>query len=233
MTKIHENIIRIKAIANLMKELNQPYVFVGGATVSLYASMPAMAEAIRPTDDVDVVIELLSYKGYAAIDKRLREIGFVNDTESGVICRYKVDGIIVDVMPTTEDIIGFSNRWYADGFKNAINFNIDKETEISIFSLPYFLASKWEAHKSRGGNDLRMSKDFEDMVYVFENCIDFEDHLLTGPDDVRAYLRDELKELIKSVDFEEAVFCHMEGGGRYGADPSDIIRKLKAALQLN
>lgn len=81
MEVIHENIVRMKAVANLMKGLGQPYVFVGGATVSLYASKPVFAETIRPTEDVDVVIELLSYKGYTEIDERLREIGFVNDIE--------------------------------------------------------------------------------------------------------------------------------------------------------
>lgn len=55
---MHENIVRIKAIANILKSLGQPYVFVGGATVSLYATKRDLAENIRPTDDVDVVIEL-------------------------------------------------------------------------------------------------------------------------------------------------------------------------------
>jgi predicted nucleotidyltransferase len=232
MELIHENIVRIKAVANLMKGLGQPYVFVGGATVSLYASEPVFAEGIRPTEDVDVVIELLSYKGYTEIDERLRKIGFVNDIESGIICRYKIEGIIVDVMPTTAGVIGFSNRWYPEGFSNAIVYKLNDNAEILIFSLPYFLASKWDAHKSRGGNDLRMSKDFEDMVYVFENCRDFEEQLLAGPDHVRNYLSEEFLELIDHPDFEEAVYCHMEGG-KYGANPSDIIIRLKKGLNLN
>jgi len=108
------NLVRISAVAQILQGLQQTYVFVGGATVSLYASEPVIAENIRPADDVDVIIELASYAGYAGIDERLREIGFVNDIESGVLCRYRIQGIIVDIMPTDPLVIGFSNRWYPE-----------------------------------------------------------------------------------------------------------------------
>ena len=32
------NIVRIKAVANLLQQLNEDFVFVGGATVSLYGN---------------------------------------------------------------------------------------------------------------------------------------------------------------------------------------------------
>lgn len=226
---MHENLVRIKAVANILKGLDQPYVFVGGATVSLYSTQKALAESIRPTDDVDVVIELASYADHSKMEERLRKLGFVNDIESGIICRYKVQGIIVDIMPTTSQGLGFSNRWYPDGFQNAIPYKLDNDTEIRIFSLPYFLASKWEAHKSRGANDLRTSRDFEDMVYVFENCRDFDEQLLTGPAPVRAYLAQELSAFLEHPDFEEALYCHMESA-RYGASVGKLIAKLKAGL---
>jgi len=69
-----------------------------------------------PTDDVDILIELINYEGYAAIEEKLREKGFVNDVDSGVICHYMVQGIVVDVMPTSDEILGFSNKWYKPGF---------------------------------------------------------------------------------------------------------------------
>jgi hypothetical protein len=40
----------------------------------------------------------MHYKEYAAIDEKLRSKGFANDIESGVICRYTIHGITVDVM---------------------------------------------------------------------------------------------------------------------------------------
>lgn len=227
---MHENIVRIKAVAQCLKGLNNPHVFVGGATVSLYSTQKALAENIRPTDDVDVVIELATYAEHSQMEEKLRALGFVNDIESGVICRYTIQGIIVDIMPTSSDILGFSNKWYPEGFRNAIPYKLDDETEILIFSLPYFLASKWEAHKSRGG-DLRTSRDFEDMVYIFENCKDFDDQLLKAPEPVRQYLTEELIPLVEYPDFEEGLYCHMENV-RYGASAGKLIAKIKAGLNL-
>lgn len=55
----HErNILRIKVVHDALQELAGEVVFVGGATVSLYAQRP-VAE-IKPTDDVDVVVEVIS-----------------------------------------------------------------------------------------------------------------------------------------------------------------------------
>jgi predicted nucleotidyltransferase len=79
----HTNIVRIKAVANILNQLNEEFVFVGGATVSLYGDV-SKGEA-RPTEDVDVIIELASYTGYAELDENLRKLGFENDIESGVL----------------------------------------------------------------------------------------------------------------------------------------------------
>lgn len=162
------NITRIKAVSKALKKLQTPVVFVGGATVSLYTDI-AFRETVRPTDDVDVLIEIVAYKDYAAIEERLRAIGFTNDIESKIICRYKYQGLIVDIMPTEEKALGFSNKWYAPGFNQAIDFEIDKQHCIKIFPASYFIASKLEAYKSRGKNNGRTSTDFEDIIFVLNN----------------------------------------------------------------
>ena len=94
----HINITRIKAVYHALGELKDKVVFVGGATVSLYAD--AVSEEIRPTEDIDIVVEIWARNDYYKIDERLRQLGFVNDQTSGIICRYAVNGLIVDVMPT-------------------------------------------------------------------------------------------------------------------------------------
>ena len=121
----HVNITRIKAVYQALEELANEVVFVGGATVSLYSDRPS--GEVRPTDDVDILIELLHYKDNAIIEERLRKKGFVNDIESGVICRYIVNGITVDVMPTYREILGFTNKWYAEAFESAREIPLDKE----------------------------------------------------------------------------------------------------------
>ena len=203
----HNNIVRIKAIAGLLEQLKEDVVFVGGATVALYAD--SIAAEARPTDDVDVIIELMSYRGYVELDERLRAAGFVNDAESGVICRYQIQGIIVDIMPTHPEVIGFSNKWYPAGFKEAISIKVD-DRSVKIFSLPFFIASKLEAFKSRGKGNYLFSSDFEDIVYVLENNSQAEDLLLNASPEVLPYLQDAFAEMLADQNFEEGLTAHLE-----------------------
>jgi len=190
MINLHQSVVRIKAVANLLGELNQEVVFVGGATVALYVPEPASSET-RPTNDVDIVVEIATYAAYTAIEKRLLACGFQQDIYSAVICRYKVQGITVDVM-TTENILGFSNRWYPEGFKTAITIVLDKETSIKIFTVAYFLASKIEAFRGRGNGDYRMSTDFEDIVYILEHRKTIQADLKEVKGSLRSFYRQSL-----------------------------------------
>lgn len=203
-----ENLLRIKAVYSALEELAEKVVFVGGATVSLYTDR--LAEEIRPTDDVDILIELLSYKGYAAIEEKLREKGFVPDRESGVICRYKIQGIVVDVMPTSEEILGFSNRWYTDGYSSAIEYTLDEENVIKIFAPEYFLATKLEACRNRGNRDGRTSTDFEDIVYFLNNRSTIWQELKKTQQPLREYLVNSFQELLNNKYIDEWVSVHLE-----------------------
>lgn len=199
------NITRIKAVNNALGELRDRVVFVGGATVSLYAD--SISEEIRPTEDIDIVVEIWARKDYFEIDDRLRKLGFINDQESGIICRYKIDGLVVDVMPTQSDILGFTNKWYLPGFENSISYNLS-ESEIKIFSPPYFLASKLEAFIGRGNHDGRTSKDFEDIVFVLQNRLNIWSELADSNDEIFEYLKNTLANLMSNPNFEEWVDCH-------------------------
>jgi predicted nucleotidyltransferase len=204
------NITRIRAVHNALGDLRDQVVFVGGATVSLYADSRAVE--VRPTDDIDVVIELWAYKDYAAIEERLRAKGFQHDQESGVICRYTIHGIVVDVMPTHDAAIGFSNRWYPAGFAHAIGYDIGEGEPIRILSAPYFIASKLEAFKSRGKNDGRTSTDFEDIVFVLENNSRIWEEMAEAPEDVREYLKQSFGQLMQTSTFEEWLDSHVGYG---------------------
>jgi len=210
------NRLRLKAVAIQLGPLNGEVVYVGGATVSLYVDTTAAGET-RPTDDIDVVIELASYAGYGLLDERLRAQGFQNDTMSGVICRYRIPGllidlmesVVVDVMPTRPEILGFSNQWYIEGYKRAIDYVLDAETTIRIFPLAYFLAAKFEALASRGGRDLRVSTDFEDIVFVLDNAPDLLGQLRVGSEAVQMYLRETFERLLARPDSTEGFYANL------------------------
>lgn len=203
-----QNIGRLRAVAQALKPLNQKVVFVGGATIALYGN-PDTAFEVRPTDDIDVVVELATYGTFAKLEERLREIGFVNDVEAKVVCRYKIRGITVDIMPTEPDVIGFSNHWYPEGFKHAIPYDLTERESIYIFSLEYQVATKLEAFFSRGKTDFLFSRDFEDLVYLFENAEGIEDALANCTGDLNDYLVSSFQLLLQHEDFEEGLFAHL------------------------
>jgi predicted nucleotidyltransferase len=223
----HTNIVRIKAVANALNELKEKVVFVGGATISLYPDRPVLE--VRPTDDIDVIIEILNYVDRAKLEERLRSIGFSHDIESGVICRYKIQGIIVDIMPTNDPSIGFTNIWYPVGFEIAVDHEIDERSIIKILSAPYFIATKLEAHKARGKNDGRTSHDFEDIVYVLENRESIWEEMDNSDSSVKEYLRSEFQILLKNPNLFEWIDSHVERG----SPPATymIMDKLKKVTQ--
>lgn len=203
-----ENIERIKAVHLALDDLASKVVFVGGATVSLYRDRPA-AET-RATNDVDIVMEVAKYTEYANFEDQLRKKGFINDTESNVICRYKINGVIVDIMPTKENVLGFNNRWYQDGFKYSIEYIIDEHVTVRIFKSAYFIASKLDAYKDRGKGDGRMSSDFEDIVYILNNRDTVWDEMTSAKEDVKDFLKEEFTKLLRQDYIYEWVSVHLE-----------------------
>lgn len=204
------NLEGLRVVATALAELNEKVVFVGGAAVSLYTNDPAAAEP-RPTDDIDVVVEVATYSEFSRqIEDRLRQLGFVNDVESGIICRYRIQGLTVDVMPTDPAILGFSNRWYKEGVTQSIAYQIDNQQFIRILSTPYFIATKLEAYKSRRRGQARMNSDFEDIVYVFDNRNKLLHEISESPEILRLYLQEEITILLNDPNVEENIYGHLE-----------------------
>ena len=74
------NITRIKAVHNALGDLKDQIVFVGGATVALYSDRATYE--VRPTDDVDILVEIYTRKQYAELEEQLRLKGFQNDVSA-------------------------------------------------------------------------------------------------------------------------------------------------------
>jgi predicted nucleotidyltransferase len=206
----HTNIVRIKAVNNALQELRDSVVFVGGATISLYADRPVLE--VRPTDDVDVIIEIVNYTQRQQLEEKLRKIGFANDIESGIVCRFKIQGIIVDIMPTDDPSIGFNNKWYPAGFEHAVTHHFEEGGTVRILTAPYFIATKLEAFKSRGKNDGRSSHDFEDIVFVLENRKQVWEEFENCDQAIKEYLKTEFSILLNIPYISEWIDCHVERG---------------------
>ena len=218
------NILMLQTVAFGLGELKDEMVFVDGAVAELYADNPAASE-IRPTIDVDCVIEISSRLQFAQMEENLRARGFTNDTSEGApICRWIYKDIKVDVMPTDSSVLGFNNRWYEEGIEIKISKTLPDGTEIFVFPPECYLAAKFEAHKARGGNDLRQSHDFEDIIYILDNCPDILNNISGSNSNVKMYLKEECQNLLENPNITEGI----ESALPYGSveEGTDIILEL-------
>lgn len=205
----HLYVKSIKEVAVRLDYLLKDVVFVGGSVVALYADDPAASE-VRPTDDIDIVVGVSTRAAFSAFEAQIRQLGFKNVIDSTFIGRYKINEIIVDVMPLDANILGFSNKWYQKGIENSFLYKIDEDISIRLMPFHYFIASKIEAHNSRNSGDLRQSKDFEDIVYSFDNRLDPLTNLQEAAGPVKTYLKDEMNNLFEDFNFHEGVYHNMD-----------------------
>lgn len=103
----------------LGSDLRERLVFVGGCTTALFITDDITLEDVRATDDVDLIVNLLGFAKWAKLQDELRQKGFAESQEDTVICRMRLGDLKVDFMPDDENILGFSNRWYAKGIETA------------------------------------------------------------------------------------------------------------------
>jgi hypothetical protein len=223
------NIKMLQIVASGLGDLKERVVFVGGVVAELYANDSAASE-IRASQDVDCVIELTTRKMHAELEEELRIKKFANDTSLGApICRWIYRGIKVDIMPTDEEVLGFSNKWYSAGFLNKITKELSDGTQIFVLSPEYYLATKFEAHKSRGGSDLRQSHDFEDIIYIIDNSTEIVDIIKESKPDVKEYLKLEAKKLLENSGINEGVECALP----YGSDSDRVEMILDRLFEIS
>ncbi len=87
-------------------DLRESLVFVGGCATGLLVTS-VRAQPIRMTDDVDLVANVASRREYHELEQRFTALGFVHDLSAEApICRWKCEGITVDLMPTLQEILG-------------------------------------------------------------------------------------------------------------------------------
>ncbi len=207
MRRHYQNVERIMTVARRLEDLLQSVVFAGGAVIELLITDPGFPD-VRPTIDIDVIVEVISLTDYYRLQQRLREKGFRESMEDGVICRWRFKEILVDFMPTDERILGFSNRWYADAFRNAHNFSIEGLT-FKLIRAPYFLGTKLEAFYGRGKSDYMVSHDMEDFIALIDGRLEIVEEILSSDEKIKKYLADHCIQLLEIDEFLDAIPAHL------------------------
>ncbi|MGK0379358.1 MAG: putative nucleotidyltransferase [Patiriisocius sp.] len=200
------NISVVAEVAKALQELKEEIVFVGGAIISLYTDDPA-ADEIRPTQDVDMTLNIINLGHWEKIQTQLRQLGFHSNPFGKAICSYLYKDIPVDIMAAEDGPMGPSNSWYKIGFENLQTVKV-KDQEIKILSAPCYLATKFEAFNGRG-TDLRTSHDIEDIIYVLDNRINIVEEIKQDDPRIQDFLREQLNSISKKGMLSEVLIAHI------------------------
>ncbi|MBK6880022.1 MAG: hypothetical protein IPO76_02815 [Elusimicrobia bacterium] len=209
-----ENWKMLSVVARGLAGFGRDTAFVGGAAVALHVT-DAAAPPPRPTDDVDVVVEIVSRLDFHKSEEALRSLGFRRSVAAGgSICRWQYKGLNVDIMPTDAAALGFHNRWYADGLRAAEDFPLPDGTVVRAFSLPHMLASKIEAFLGRGRGDFTASHDIEDIFALLDGAPRALDKIRAAAPPVRSYLVDRFSRFLQDPRFVQSAEGHLPEPGR-------------------
>jgi hypothetical protein len=182
---------------------------------------------------VDAIAEITSYAAYAAFGDRLRTLGFMEDTREGApLCRWVHHGTTLDVMPLDEKILGFSNRWYRAAMESSITHRLSDDLEVRIVTAPFFIATKLEAFKGRGKGDFFGSRDLEDLVSVVDGRAPLVAEIQAEKAEVRAYVRTEIRGLLASTGFLDALPGCLLPDAASQSRVSIVLRRLEELASL-
>jgi predicted nucleotidyltransferase len=190
-------------------ELADEMVFLGGCATGLLITDPA-ASPIRVTRDVDAIVQVVSHADFYKLSEQLRALGFKEDiSDDAPICRWGADKVILDVMPTDTQILGFGNKWYAPAMENSQNIELPNGKIIHLVSAPYFLVTKFEAFDGRGGGDYLMSHDIEDIIAVLDGRPEIVNEVRQSEPELAKELSERFQNLLQDPHFVDAVSGHM------------------------
>lgn len=212
------NVLLIEAISRALDHLNERVVYLGGCVVGLMITDPARPP-VRATVDVDVIVEVVSHADYYALADDLRGVGFAEDPESGVLCRWRLGSLKLDVVPTDGTILGFSSTWLQPAVDNAERVVLPSERSIRVVTAPFLLATKLEAFYDRGNDDFLASHDLEDIINLIDGRAELPTEVSASTPELREYLREEFEGLLADERFTQALPGHL---GRAAADQARL-----------
>ena len=202
----------MRIVAKKLQPLDTPFAFVGGAVMCLLVDHPELTQ-FRRTKDVDVVVEIVTYAAFSALEAKLRLAGFLHDTSAGApIVRWVVDGFRVDIMPQDSSSLGMNTRWFPEALRLAVAKDLGEDCSVRCVSPAVFMATKFEAYKDRGKGDIYLSHDLEDIVTLVDGratIVEEVDRLGTVATEARSFIIGECSKLMGDRYFPEAILEHL------------------------
>ena len=227
MNPLDPNVQSVEAVAQALGDLCNEVVLVGGCAAGLLCTSPGAAPP-RVTFDVDVVAEVAALAEYYALEKRFGQRGFTRDvSQAAPICRWRLRDMCVDLMPSDEKILDFSNRWYPHAIAGALRVALPSGRLIRLIPAPAFLATKLEAFATRGRGDLLSSHDFEDIIHVLDGHPGIEAEVAATDADLMQYLSARFGESAQHADFSNT----LPGLLTYDEIHDDRVRRVRGRIE--
>lgn len=136
-------------------------------------------------------------------------------------------------MPTLEEVLGFTNRWYPLALESAEEAVLPSGTRIRLVTAPAFLATKLEAFLGRGSNDYLFSHDLGDVITVIDGRDMLAEECRSSATGLKAYLREQMNRLLSTPAFLEALPGHLPGDAASQARVPDLEGKLRLLAALD
>lgn len=222
------NSIAASIVALNQKLLGAPFdfAFLGGSVLSLLVNDPT-ADTIRVTMDVDIIADVRTRADFHREERELESRGFSHDTREGApVCRWVSDGIVVDVLPIRQEVLGWNSTWFEEALRAAKVIEIEGHP-VKVISAPFFVALKLEAFEERGMGDFIGSTDFEDVICLFNGRRTIVDEILSEPA-ICAGITERFARYIKIPDLEDAVM----GFVQTESDPERRYADIMGAFRL-
>jgi predicted nucleotidyltransferase len=204
-------VVAMRAVADRLDKAGIVYAFVGGCTVNLQLDNPALTP-VRPTDDVDVIVEVVAGRRYSELEEQMRDLGFTHDmTQGAPICRWKLGDLTVDIMPTEGKTIGLNTQWFAEVLATAQERTVRGDVRLRLISPVGFLATKLTAFFDRGDGDYYGSRDIEDFLTVIDGRTAIVAEVETANELLRHYIAASIADLLTIENFRDSLSAALPG----------------------
>jgi predicted nucleotidyltransferase len=223
------NLAMLMRVVDRLALLLDRFVFLGGVVTELLITSPA-AGSPRQTKDVDVIVNVLNMGEYSeTLRERFLACGLVEDMSPGApVCRWCLDDLIVDIMPTRGEILAFSCEWYQVAFDTAQPTMLPNGSMIRLVTPACFLATKLAAFGDRGRRDPMASHDLEDVITVVHGRESIVDEIQASPPEVRAFVAAAWRELLETGSVPALLESHLAPDEASQARAGLVLSRIEA-----
>jgi predicted nucleotidyltransferase len=207
MIPVDKNRILVEQLCKHIEPLLGDIVLVGGCAVSFLITDETQL-LVRATDDVDLATGIMTLPDYYKFTEQLKNLGFSEDTETGVVCRWRKAELCLDVMPIKDVGFGSVNTWFQTAINTAITVVLSDGKALKHIDAPTFIATKIESFLNRGGDDF-IHHDIEDIITVINGRAELSDEMPKAHRELQEYVMDKLGAFMEISAFTDLIPSHI------------------------